>query len=293
MPTATPSDPVGITRHASDYATHLNQHYASPELVTAIFEGLRQSGKDPQRFQVDDLAAVDQFHTRGKPATVELARIAGLTPGMRVLDVGGGLGGAARTLAAEFGCRVTVLDITEEYCRVGALLTERTGLGTQVDFRCGSALDMPFADAGFDLVWTQHSSMNIPDKFHLYREIRRVLRPGGRLALHEIVAGSNAPVHFPVPWARDAGLSHLLGADDLRSLVRDCSFLETQFRNSTAASIEWFRARLGATGDPPPLGLHLLLGELFRPAFTNVLRNLEEDRIAVIEAVYQSEKEPT
>ena len=128
---------------------------------------------------MEGLAPLDQLHIRGKEATLDLARLAELTPGMLVLDVGGGIGGPARTLANEFGCVVTVLDLTEEFCRVGEMLTARTGLSDRVTFRPGNALDMPFPSSSFDRVWVQHSSMNIAAKERLFAEIHRVLRPGG------------------------------------------------------------------------------------------------------------------
>jgi SAM-dependent methyltransferase len=180
----------------------VGEHYGRAELGASILAALLAAGKVPDALIPEDLAPVDQFHTHGRKATLDLARRAGVTPGMRMLDVGGGLGGPARTLASEFGCTVEVLDLTEEFCRAGALLTRLTGLSDAVSFRHGSALDMPFPDSSFDVAWTQHSSMNIADKERLYGEIHRVLRPGGRLALHEILAGPVSPIHFPVPWAR-------------------------------------------------------------------------------------------
>ena len=187
----------------------VGEHYARGDLAARILEALRAAGKDPDALTTDDLAPIDQLHIRGKEATLELAHRAGLTSGTRVLDIGGGLGGPARTLASEFGCTVEVLDFTEEFCRAGEHLTTRTGLSNQVSFRHGNALEMPYPDARFDVVWTQHSSMNIADKERLYAETQRVLRPGGRLALHEILAGPVSPIHFPVPWARDPDLGSL------------------------------------------------------------------------------------
>lgn len=265
-------------------------HYARPGLGAAILAGLRAAGKDPDAPAPDDLAPVDQFHIRGKDATLELARLAGLAAGMEVLDVGGGLGGPARTLAHAVGCRVTVLDLTEEYCRVGEELTRRTGLGGAVSFCHGDALAMPFADARFDAVWTQHSSMNVDDKERLYAAIRRVLRPGGRLALHEIMAGAGGPLHFPVPWAREPAWSFLRPAEAIRALLRDLGFRELTWLDVTAPSLDWFRRRVAATQAAvslPRLGLHLLLGEDFAAMFENQVRNLAEGRIVVVEAVFE------
>lgn len=173
---------------AEQSAAALNRHYGRADLLEAILAAVRATGKDPDALTPDDLAPIDQFHTRGKPATIELATLAGLRAGMRVLDVGGGIGGPARTLAAEFGCSVTVLDLTEAYVRTGEAITARLGLSDRVSFRHGSALALPFADGSFDAAWTQHSSMNVADKAQMYAEIRRVLRPGGIFALHEVMA---------------------------------------------------------------------------------------------------------
>jgi ubiquinone/menaquinone biosynthesis C-methylase UbiE len=235
---------------------------------------------------------VDQFHIRGKEATLELAGLAGLGAGQQVLDVGGGLGGPARTLAAERRCQVTVLDLTEEYCRVGAMLTVRTGLQDRVE--AGSREWHVQCRAVFeaDAVWTQHSSMNIAAKDRLYAEIYPVLRPGGRLAMHEVVAGPVQPIYFPVPWAPDAAISFLQPSEEIRSMLTRAGFTELAWVDVSQPSLEWFRARVAAMSaaggaTPPPLGLHLLLGPLFGPTFQNQLRNLEEHRIAVLEAVLE------
>jgi SAM-dependent methyltransferase len=212
----------------------------------------------------------------------------GVTANIRVLDVGGGLGGAARVLAREFGCPVTVLDLTTEYCRVGEQLTAWTGLADRVTFRHGNALDMPFAAESFDLVWTQHLTMNIADKARLYAEIHRVLRPGGRLALHEILAGPEAPVLFPVPWARGPGISFLRPPAAVRALLADAGFRELAWEDETEVGATWFRERAAAVAGrpPPPLGLHLLLGDDLPAMLANLARNLAEGRVMVVRAVF-------
>lgn len=266
----------------------VGDHYRRDGLVEKILEALRAAGKDPGTLTTEDLTPVDQFHTRGRAATLDLARLAGITPGTRVLDVGGGIGGPARTLVGEFGCSVEVFDITEEYCRAGETLTVRTGLSDLVSFRHGSALDMPYPDGSFDVAWTQHSSMNIADKARLYAEIYRILRPGGRLALHEIMAGPNSPIHFPVPWAREPSISHLQPPETVRSLISATGLTELTWVDETSSATDWFRQRPPATphGDPR-LGLHLLLGPDFTDMFRNQVLNLSENRIAVIQAVFE------
>ncbi|HLZ72864.1 MAG TPA: pyrimidine dimer DNA glycosylase/endonuclease V [Dehalococcoidia bacterium] len=269
----------------------LNRHYGRGDLAEAILDAVRAAGKNPEALTPDDLAPVDQFHIGGKPATVELAKLAGLHAGMRVLDVGGGIGGPARTLAAEFGCTVTVLDLTDEYVRTGELLTARTGLAERVQHRHGSALAMPFADASFDAAWTQHSSMNIADKERLYAEVRRVLRRGGTLALHEVMAGAAGEPRYPLPWADDAALSFLRPPAEIRSLVTAAGFRETVWQDVTAASLAFFE-RLQARpqpGAPPPFGLHLLLGAEAPARVANMTRGLADARLSVIEAVFRRE----
>jgi len=268
----------------------VDRHYGRPTLQRSIIDGLRAAGKDPDSLTHDDLAPVDHFHTRGKDATLELARLAGLGRGSRVLDVGGGIGGPARVLAAELGCRVTVLDLTEEFCRVGADFTRRTGLAGQVEFRHGDALAMPVGDGAYDAAWTQHATMNIADKDGLYRQIHRVVRPGGRLAMHEIMAGLNQPIHFPVPWAPEPSISHLRPPDEVRRLIGGIGFKELVWQDQSATSLAWFRERIAAAaaaGGPPPLGVHLMLGADAGPMFRNVARNLEEDRVRIIMAVFE------
>jgi ubiquinone/menaquinone biosynthesis C-methylase UbiE len=269
------------------HAPAVNAQYGRDDLAAAILAACTAAGKDPEQLTPADLAPATEFHIGGRAATLELARLAALRPGERVLDVGGGLGGPARTLAGERGCHVTVLDLTEEYCHAGETLTARVGLADRVAFRHGDATAMPFADAAFDAVWTQHSSMNIADKAALYREVYRVVRPGGRLALHEIMAGPARPIHFPVPWARDPAISFLRPPAEVRALLAATGFREVAWADVTGLSLDFFRERLVALdqGALPPVGLHLLLGDDFRPMFTNQARNLEESRIAVIQGI--------
>jgi ubiquinone/menaquinone biosynthesis C-methylase UbiE len=268
----------------------VSQHYTRRDLGRVILDGLRAAGKNVETLTLDDLAPVDHFHTRGKAATLELAGLAELRRDQRVLDVGGGLGGPARVLAAEIGCRVTVLDLTEEFCRVGEELTQRTRLGGRVEFRHGDALSVPFADGAFDVAWTQHATMNIADKARLYGELGRVVRPGGRLAMHEIMAGPQQPIHFPAHWARDPTISHLWAPEDVRRLIGELGFKELAWQDQSSLSLEWFRQRAAAArgaGGPPPLGLHLLLGPEFGAMLANMVRNLEEDRVRIIMAVWE------
>ena len=265
------------------------EHYGTPGMLEAILAGLRAHGKDPDRLTLADLAPVDEFHIRGRLATMELAQLAAPQAGWHVLDAGSGLGGSTRVLAAEFGCRVTGLDLTQEYCRTSAALSRRTGLDGRNRYVCGNTLATPFADGSFDLAWTQHVQMNIEDKAGFYREMARVLRPGGRFAFHDLLAGPGGGVHFPVHWAEEPSLSFLIAPGDLRAMLESSGFRVVTWRDVTDISRDWFLAVAAERqqGAPPPLGLHLLLRETAAAKFANVARNLIERRITVFQGVLE------
>lgn len=265
----------------------IQAHYTRSDLGSAILAALEKSGKDLDRLTPEDLAPVDEFHIRGRAATLELARAAGLDSSRRVLDVGSGIGGTSRCLAREFGCRVTGIDLTEEYCRTAAMLSARIGLEHLVDYRQGDATNLPFADASFDVVWTEHAAMNIPDKLRLYREMHRVLEPGGTLAIHDVLAGPSGAVLFPVPWARTPESSFLVTPDELRKLLDEAGFTVTDWSDTTEQARDWFVAvaeRIRKEG-LPPLGFHLLLGPDFQVMAQNQRRNLEEGRIVLAQVL--------
>lgn len=267
----------------------VSAHYTSGDLGEKILAGLRAAGKDPDALSLDDLTPVDQFHLGGKPATLQLIARAGFRPGMHVLDVGGGLGGPARTLATEAGCTVTVVDLSEEFCRVGAMLTARTGLSGAITFQHGSALDLPFADGSFDAAWTQHATMNIADKERLYEEIHRILRPGGRLAMHEVMAGPVQPIQFPVPWARDPSISFLRSSAAVRALLTEAGFREIAWVDegpNVLAALQK-QATISTINGPLPLGIHLLIGPQFPAMVENIGRNLRENRLTIIQGVFE------
>ena len=280
-------------------------HYTIPNLGDRILAALEKAGKDLRKLTPDDLAPVDEFHIRGRAATEELAGWVRVRPEDALLDVGCGLGGTSRYLAGSTGCTVVGVDLTEEYCRVAEMLSARVGLADRTTFRQGSALALPFGDDRFDIVWTEHVQMNISDKAGFYGELRRVLKPGGRLAFHDIFAGAGlnagadagfdaaagvrdgGGIHLPVPWASEASINHLIRVEDLRALLSDRGFEVVRWEDKTEASIAFFQSVLKRVQGEGwmPLGLHLLLGDDAVTRFTNVFRNLEEDRVRVVQAV--------
>lgn len=266
----------------------VRRHYAAPGLDQNILDALRRLGRDPTAIADDDLDAVDHFHIGGKLATLTLIAMAGLQSGMHVLDVGGGLGGPARSMARLVKCSVTVLDLNPDYCRAGEELTTRAGFADSVHFHCGSALALPFSEAAFDAAWTQHSSMNIEDKAGLYRELHRVLKPQARLAMHEVMAGPTQAPHFPVPWADDGSISFLRPPTEIRAVIADAGFRELIWQDVTEESLDWFRAirANGGSESPSALGMQLVLGDRAGAAAANLVRNLSEGRASVIRGVF-------
>ena len=265
---------------------HVEKHYGRGRILDSVIAALRETGKDLARLRPEDLAPVDEFHIRGREATVELARRASLKPGSHVLDVGCGLGGSARYLAAEHQCQVMGIDLTQEYVDTANALAGMVGLSDKVAFRQASALEMPFDDGAFDVVWTEHVQMNIADKHAFYRELGRVTRPKGVLLFHDIFQGAGGPLHYPVPWAEEPSISFLAAPDEVRKTLEALGFLIRDWVDKSEPSLQWFVSaieKLKVSG-PPPLGLHLLMGDTARTKFENNLRNLREGRFVVYQA---------
>lgn len=270
--------------------SEVSDHYTVTDLGGRILTLLEEAGKNIENLSIEDLAPVDAFHIRGRGATEELTRWAQVKSSDLVLDVGSGLGGTSRYLASITDCNVVGIDLTDDYCRVASMLSEKVGLGDKTRFLQGSALELPFDDSHFDVAWTEHVQMNIVDKKQFYGELSRVLKPGGRLAFHDIFAGNGKELDYPVPWASDASISHLMSVPALKDLLATQGLVPLRWEDKTAASIAFFQSALQQTktGDAPPLGLHVLMGETARSKFTNVLRNLETGRLSVIQAVMRA-----
>ena len=240
----------------------VQENYTRFDPESAILAALENADKDLRQLTPEDLAPIDEFHIRGRMATLKLAQVAGIDATKRVLDVGSGIGGTSRCLAWEFGCRVTGIDLMDEYCRSAAMLTDLMGLSKRVDYRQGDATNLPFPDASFDIVWTEHAAMNIQDKPKLYREIYRVLKRSGTLAIYDILAGPSGPVLFPVPWARTPESSFLVTPEELRNLLEEAGFNIMAWSDTTDAARAWIVALAEKTckEDMPPLGFYVLLG---------------------------------
>src|SRR5712691_5274814 len=267
----------------------VEDHYTRRSLGDSILSALRQAGKDLEHLTPDDLAPVDEFHSGQRNATVRLAQLARVSGAEDVLDVGCGIGGPSRFLAKQFGCRVAGLDLTAEFVEVATMLARRTGLDDKVSYRQGDALDLPFADASFDLVWSQNAAMNIADRDRLYAEMRRVLKPAGRLAIQDVAAGPGGEPFYPTPWAGDKSISFLFTPQATRATLKGVGLRVVAWHDPTRESLEQAIARAKAAEDGalPPLGLHILIGPNFRTVSKNMLRNLQEERIKLVNAVLE------
>lgn len=258
-------------------------YWEREHLAEAILAALAAAGKNVDALTVDDLAVTDQFHGGGKAATLRLARLLGARPGLRVLDVGGGLGGPARTLAAEFGCHVTVIDLTESFVRAARVLTARLGLDDRVSHHVGDALDLRVDAGAFDVVWTQNSGMSIADKERLYAGFQRVLGPGGRLALQEPMAGPVQPPIYPLMWARDPSTSFLRAPAEMRDLIARAGFVERAWEDVTAETA----APPTAASVPAHSAQRLIMGEALDAILRSNQRNRAEGRMVSIQALFE------
>jgi len=261
-------------------------HYAGGDVGKRVLAALAAAGVDLDALTVEDLAPIDALHIRGRAATEDLCLLARIGSGVDLLDAGCGIGGASRYLAASMGAKVTGVDLTEEYIGVAKMLSERVGLSDRTDFLQGSVLDLPFDDGSFDVVWTEHAQMNIADKAGFYGELYRVLRPGGTFAFHDVFAGPEGGLHFPVPWAPDSSISHLIPVEEVRAVLAGAGFSQRDWEDKTSASTKFFVARLEAAQAEGTAGVgpHVVM-ENPGSKFANALRNLQEGRICVVQAV--------
>lgn len=264
-------------------AASVDSHYGTGNIITKILDGFNLADRDVNSLTVDDLSPVDEFHTRGRQSTLEVAELAEFKPTDHVLDVGCGLGGTARHLAQKYKCSVFGIDLTEEYITAGTRLTELVGLSDRVVLRRGNALRIPYENNRFDIVWTEHVQMNIADKNGFYSELARVLKPGGQLLFHDIFSGPAGSPRYPVPWAEDKSLSSLVSESEARMTMEKVDLKITHWQVKVKESIEFFQKVLTRTDadGPPPLGIHLLMGENAKEKLRNYYLNLLENRVTV------------
>lgn len=270
----------------NDVLNVARNHYRPSHLSERLKTALEIFGPADRRLTPHQLASLDHFHSLGLNATADIAVLAGVAADSAVLDVGCGVGGPARFLAATYGCAVTGVDLSEPFVEAARYLTMRTGLEDRVRFETSDATSLPFDAGAFDVVLLQHVAMNIADRAGLYRELRRVLKAGGRLATFDVVLTGESP-HYPVPWARTPESSFLLTAAETKRAIEDAGFRMTQWQDDTEAARAWFK-QMQASGPPPSPNLGTIMGPDFVELTKNFARNLMEGRVGILTAVFDA-----
>lgn len=266
----------------------LEAHYSARDIETRILAALRAAGLNPeQRLSPVKLGALDHFHTGGFQASLRLQELAQIRAEDRVLDIGAGLAGPARMLAASPGCRVDCIELSPDYCAGAALLNRLTGLDDRIEVHKGSALDLPFPDDSFDAVWMQNVGMNIADKRKLYAEIYRVLKPDGRFAFQEMAAGEAATSYFPLPWATDPADNFLVSAEAMCSILGESGFNAEFFEDASDTMLNG--APVSGTAEVAAqvqLSLSVYVDNLTQKA-ENARRSLQEGQIRLVRGVFR------
>lgn len=264
----------------------ITSHYARDDLLERLRAALVEDGVDPDHPDIEALAHYDHFHSRGLEATREIADALDVAPTDDLLDIGSGLGGPARYFAQRFGCRVTGIDLTAEFCEVAREMTRLLALEDRVKFERGDALAMPFADARFDGAYSMNVSMNIKDKSALYREVGRVLKPGAWLVFSELLRGPGPEPDYPTPWARSAEASFLSTLEETQRALKSAGFELTDTRMTREENLAFgarSRAMVERGEKPPHRAVQLVHPEVARAAAANTARAMADGRLVPVE----------
>lgn len=266
----------------------VSNHYSHGDLLQAIQSAIEKLGKTVNNISIEDLAPVDEFHIGGRTATETLLRQLEIKTQHQLLDVGCGLGGAARFVASEYNTQVTGIDLTEEYIKTGKALCTWLGLDKKVTLQWGSATSMPFANESFDGGYMLHVGMNIEDKEKLFKEIFRVLRKGALFGVYDVMRIKDGELTYPVPWAADSSTSKLSTRDQYKHALLGAGFDILSENNCREFALEFFRKlreKTAANGEPPPLGLHTLMKETTPIKINNMIENIAADYIAPVSII--------
>jgi ubiquinone/menaquinone biosynthesis C-methylase UbiE len=247
-----------------------------------------EMGQDPDRISPEVLKPVDEFHIGGAEATSALLGKLNIRPDMEVLDIGSGIGGPARMIAGRYGCRVTGVDLTPHFVETARALSTMCGITDRVRFEVGSAVALPLPDKSFDLALLLHVGMNVPDKAALFREAGRVLRDSGTFAVYEVMRTGDGDLTFPVPWAETPNLSALETPQTYRAAAKTAGFTLQAEENLREVALDFF-SRLqaqAASGAPPPLGLHNLMGPTVKEKVANMIAAVRAGTIAPVQMIF-------
>lgn len=271
-----------------DYAEKISTHYRHGSLLAAIQAGLEKQGIKPENASVEDLGPVDEFHIGGRAASEHFLDQLEITPSQTILDIGCGLGGSARFAAKTYGARIAGVDLTPEYIEAGQVLCNWVGLSDRIDLQQGSALSLAHEDASFDGAYMMHVGMNIEDKQTLFSEIFRVLKPGAKFGIYDIMKTNDEELVYPVPWATTSETSWVAKPEQYRQALESNGFRIAAENNRRDFAMAFFRKMKEASvaaGGPPPLGLHVLMQQTTAEKIPNMVTNLTENRISPIEMI--------
>ncbi len=265
------------------------EHYTHGSLLAKITAGIESIGKTPASVTVDELAPVDEFHIGGRQASEEFTSQLGLGGNDHVLDIGCGIGGTSRFVASRFGCRVTGIDLTPEFIETGTALCKWVGLDNLVELHHGNALDMPFTEGSFDAAIMLHVGMNIADKAGLFSEVYRLLRPGAVFGVYDVMKTGNDELKYPVPWSSVPDTSALATQAQYVAALQQAGFDVIEVHNRREFAADFFaetRERMAAAGQtPPPLGVHIAMGENAPAKITNMVENIAAGCCAPVEII--------
>jgi ubiquinone/menaquinone biosynthesis C-methylase UbiE len=273
-----------------DIESGVSEHYATHDVLARIRAGLVEAGHDPDRISPEVLKPVDEFHIGGAEATAALLDKLDIRPEMEMLDIGSGIGGTARMIAARYGCRVTGVDLTPHFVETARALSAMCGMADRVRFEVGSAVALPLPDASFDLALLLHVGMNVPDKATLFLEARRVLRDGGTFAIYEVMRTGDGDLTFPVPWAETPNLSALETPQTYRAAAKAAGFNLEAEENRREVALDFFsriQSQAGS-GAQPSLGLHNLMGPTVKEKVANMIAAVRAGTIAPVQMIFSA-----
>jgi SAM-dependent methyltransferase len=274
---------------AMQHLAAIRAHYAASDIADRLLAAIRAALGTDVLVTPEVLAPLDHYHRRGLAATRELVARIAPEASHAVLDIGCGVGGPARWIAARYGCRVVGLDLIADYCGAANALNAATGLADRVAIVEGDAAALPFLDGAFDRAVSHSVLMNIADLPAALREARRVLVPGGLFGVSVICSGPGGPAHLPAPYATAPEASHLVSPGAMCDALLGSGFDIVEARDLTAAAVVQQRetlARLGSSAPMPPLGWHVIIGEdRAREAQANAARSFVEGRLTEFEFV--------